>query len=117
MIPNFSGFDTVTNSLRVADHVLFFEVIALFAPWKFPLEFHASSGCVVAENLLNLVKSMLDFCQDVGFEVMLIGSDQGKPNQKLFKLLGVTIETPYFHHGKSDFCKIFVIKFKILILI
>lgn len=87
----------------MADHVLFFEVKALFGSWKFPLEYHASSGCVVAEKLQELLNSVLAFCFSVGFDVIAIASDQGKPNQKLFKLLGVTADKPLFLFGNTFF--------------
>jgi hypothetical protein len=73
--------------------------------WKCPIEYQTSYGNVKAEDLKIHTLKLIDFLKDCGFNVRAIASDQGTPNQKLFKILNITKNKPYFYHSKiSEIC-------------
>lgn len=71
----------------------------MFSNWKLPFEYHSSKGPVHGENLVDLLISAIRSCRKIGLRPRVVGCDQGSPNQKLYRLLGVTFEHPYFEIG------------------
>lgn len=90
------GFDTISNETKLADHVLVLEVKSFFGHWKLPFEYHATSGSMNGKELHKVLIKAINYCHNIGLKIRVIGCDMGGPNQKLFSLLGVTIEKPYF---------------------
>ncbi|VEN60059.1 unnamed protein product [Callosobruchus maculatus] len=84
------------RSNRPAKQALVFLVRGLYASWKMPVSFYFGHSTVKAADLLHLLDENLTSLKNTGLNVVAVVCDQGTNNQKLFKLLNVTPDTPYF---------------------
>jgi hypothetical protein len=76
-------------------------VKTIFGKWKVPIEYHCSQGSMSGDKLETIILKALKFCRDIKLNIRAIVTDQGTPNQKLYRNLGITVEKPYFHHSKN----------------
>lgn len=102
----------MNNNYKIADHALLLQVKTLFGRWRVPLEHHSSKGPVSGDKLYDIVINCIKFCLRVGLKLKVIACDQGTPNQKLFNILGITPEEPFFDIGDYNHLKILKLSYK-----
>lgn len=96
---------TTERTEELANHALVFMVRGLLSKWKLPIGYFLSSGTMKALKMKELLLQAVDRLHDIGFTVMVVISDQGSNNVRLFeKELGVSVTQPYFQHHN---CHIF----------
>lgn len=65
----------------IADHVNVFMIQGVYAKWKQPLCFTFSDGPEKSINLKNMMKRVIEKCQQIGLNVVATVCDQGGANQ------------------------------------
>ena len=75
----------------------FFMLRGVFSNWRIPFSYYLSKNSIKGENLKDILLNYISFCKkNFGLKILATVADQGTPNQKAYKLLGVTRESPYF---------------------
>ena len=100
----FEGFGLDKRTGQVGNHVLVFFLRGLKTNWKQPIGYFVSSGPVKAKSMKSLLLDCLDLCTDANLVVKCVVSDQGSNNQRLYKLLGASSDTPFFYHKDRKIC-------------
>ena len=95
-VEGFEKLGELGKTRRVAVQALVLMARGVKRSWKQPIDFFYSAGPTPASVLEHLVKSAIKKLKDAGMGVAAIVSDMGKPNQDLFKRLGVTAERLVF---------------------
>lgn len=93
------GFEDLGRNQRknaLANYVLVFMVRGLYKSWKMPVAYFLSHNNVKAENVILLVKAIINKLFDNGLLPKAIVCDQATTNQKVFKNLGVSNNSPFF---------------------
>ena len=94
------------GSQEISKQALVFMATGLVSNWKQPIGFFLVKTTASAHVLKTLLSECLTRLFDIGLCVKSVIFDQGASNQKLVKLLDVTVETPFFCHGDN---KVFVL--------
>ena len=89
-------FGSLGKTPRPADSALNFMVRGLTKRWKQPVGYFFSAGPANAEVLSKLLKQMVRKLREAGLVVAASVCDMGKPNQKLYQDLGVSVDSPQF---------------------
>ena len=82
---------------------LVFMATGLFSTWKQPLGFFISKSSTSGPQLKILLEECVSLLMGIGLYVKCVVCDRG--NQKLVKLLNVTVDKPYFAQNEN---KVFV---------
>lgn len=90
-----------------AKQVLVIFVRGVYSDWKIPIAYYFSSTGVKADILVKIVNKNLLHLIDCGLIPMNIVCDQSTTNQRLYKLLNVTVKNPYFYVKGTKICAIF----------
>lgn len=96
VIEGFEDLGELGRKPLLAKQALVFILRGIYSNWKIPISFYFSANGVGAEDLLKLLKINLASLKNAGLTPLAVVCDQGSTNQKLYKLLNVTIENPYF---------------------
>lgn len=92
-------FGTFSKTDEVCDHALVFMVRGITTHWKEPVGYFLSAGPTDHDMLARLLVQCIEQLTAVGLKVKCITSDQGTPNQSLYKRnLKVTNHEPFFMH-------------------
>lgn len=94
------GFEDLGGNHRtknVAKYCLVFLIRGLYAQWKLPVAYFLSNTNVKAENLELLLKALINKLFDSGVLPKAVVCDQASTNQKVYKRLGVTSDSPFFY--------------------
>ena len=83
---------------EIAKHALLFCINSINAEnnWRQLLSFGFNENGASAEELFEIIPQIIKDLRNAGADVRLIVCDQGSNNQKLFKLLNVSFDKPYF---------------------
>lgn len=84
------------RSNKVAKYALVFLVRGLYGRWKLPVAYFLSNSNVKAENLQLLLKAVINKLFEHGVLPKVVVCDQATTNQKVYKKLGVSNQTPFF---------------------
>ena len=88
---------------QLANYALVFMVRGLTEKWKLPIGYFLSSGPMKGTTMQQLLNECITELHAIGLKVMLVICDQGATNVNLFeKLLGVTVNTPFFKHDNNN---------------
>ncbi|XP_036346865.1 uncharacterized protein LOC118756197, partial [Rhagoletis pomonella] len=110
IIDGFVDIGDGNRDLNVADKCCFFMVKAIAADWKYVLSYYMVKGGMSASNLLESLTENIKTVEGLGLSVKAIVCDQGPTNVRLFKLLNVSAENPFFIfnsnkiHCLYDYC-------------
>lgn len=80
-----------------AKSVLVFMARGIFSSWKLPLCYFLTHSSIKSSQLHQILLKVLKICSVAGLNVKTIICDQASQNQKVFKLLEITKEKPYFY--------------------
>ena len=97
-------FGRTSNS---ATEVLVFCLRGIYSTWKLPISFYFSHNSVSAEQLCKILKHTLTYLADIGLKPVSTICDQSPTNQKLFRLLNVTVDSPFIDHNGHKYFMIF----------
>lgn len=88
--------DGKTRQPQLAKYILVFMVRGLFCQYQYFTSYYASAKGLTEKDLVDLIVNNISVC------------DQGSNNKKAYKVLGVTVEKPYFYL-KDELTEIFAI--------
>ncbi|KAK9728642.1 THAP domain [Popillia japonica] len=91
----------------LAKQALVFMVRGIYSNWKLPLSFIFTASGVRAEDLHTILKTNLQALNEVGLHPVSITCDQSSTNQKLFKILNISVDKPYFTLAERKYFAIF----------
>lgn len=104
IIEGFEDYGHLGRTKKFAKHALVFMARGIFSSWKLPLAYYFSNAGVPSEKLRDILYSLLEASFKSGLKPQMIICDQGAYNQKLYKLLQVNKDKPYFEFdGKKIF--------------
>ena len=89
-------FGPVGKTPRLADSALTFMARGLTKRWKQPVGYFFSAGPATADMMEQLLVQLIRKLREAGLIVVASVCDMAKPNQKLYKALGVTVDSPQF---------------------
>ena len=104
-IDGFENMGSIGCSQGIGKQALVFMATGLFSNWKQPLGFFISKSSTPGPKLKILLEECVSLLTDIGLYVKCVICDQGSSNQKLVKLLNVTVDKPYFVQNEN---KVFV---------
>lgn len=100
-IDGFEHIGTKKNPIA-ASEAGFFMLRGIFNNWRIPFCYYLSKNSIKGDNLKELILKYISYCKmTFNLKIVALVSDQGTPNQKAFKLLGVTRETPFFFDSEN----------------
>lgn len=104
LIEGFEDYGHLGRSKKTAKYALVFMARGIFSSWKLPLAYYFSNAGMSSEKLKEILYLLLDTCLKSGLTPEMVICDQGSYNQKLFKLLDIKKDKPYFDFkGKTIF--------------
>ena len=96
IIEGFEDMGGLGRTGRVATQALVFMARGLTNRWKLPIGYTLHSGPASARVMEPLLMSAVRQLRNAGLTVVSTVCDMGKPNQELYRLLGVTETSPQF---------------------
>ena len=96
VVEGFENFGEMGSTCRPADHALVFMARGVTNKWKQPLGYFHSCGPTPASIMKHQLVSIIRQLRQAGMIVLATVCDMGTPNQALYKVLGVTEDTPHF---------------------
>jgi hypothetical protein len=106
-IEGFEDFGSQGRTSNIANHALVFMVSGLHQKWKQPVAYYFSRRSTKAEMLTQILKEVLDACQNAGLQVVATVCDMGANNIKALKLLGATQSKPFFKFQDQDIVTVY----------
>lgn len=104
IIEGFEDYGHLGRTKKFAKHALVFMARGIFSSWKLPVAYYFSSAGVPSEKLKDILYSLLEASFKSGLKPQMVICDQGAYNQKLYKLLRVNKDKPYFEfNGRKVF--------------
>lgn len=97
----FEGYQDLGDGKRsnvLANHALVIMLRGLYDNWKIPIGYYLNSGPIAAQSLSDITFDCINKTYSIGFNVRVVVCDQGSNNRSLYKMLGVTTDSPYFIH-------------------
>lgn len=82
-------------------------VRGIYAKWKLPLAYFFSENPIKAENLKLILETALGKLENVSLMPLAVVCDQSTTNQKLYKLLNVSVANPFFYSNYKKYYAIF----------
>ena len=95
-VEGFEDVGEMGRTERVATQALVLMVRGLAKKWKLPIGYYLNSGPAPARVLKSVLTVAVRQLRQAGLEVVATVCDMGKPNQDLYRQLGVTEENPQF---------------------
>ena len=95
-VEGFEDIGEMGRTERVANQALVLMVRGLAKKWKLPIGYYLNSGPAPARVLKSVLTLAVRQLRQAGLEVVSTVCDMGKPNQDLYRQLGVTEENPQF---------------------
>ncbi|KAF0288219.1 Transposable element P transposase [Amphibalanus amphitrite] len=96
IIEGFEDMGGLGRTGRVTTQALVFMARGLTNRWKLPIGYTLHSGPASARVMEPLLMSAVRQLRNAGLTVVSTVCDMGKPNQELYRLLGVTETSPQF---------------------
>lgn len=96
VIEGFEDYGGGVRSAALADHASTFMVRGIEDNWKQPFGYFLTNGTMPGEILAPKIQESLRCIFKTGLIPVAIVMDQGSNNQKAAKILGVTVDKPYF---------------------
>ncbi|KAJ8911915.1 hypothetical protein NQ315_016256, partial [Exocentrus adspersus] len=84
---------------RIANHVQVFMLRGIRRKWKQPVAYHFVNGATKYPDIMNIVKSIISKCNEIGLCVMATICDQGTNNEAAIRELIDTTKQNYLRNG------------------
>lgn len=105
VIDGFEDFGPFGRTHRIATHTLIFMIHGVDSNWKMPIAFTYAHNTTRPEIIKQLLVALILKLFNININVLSTVCDMGSTNRTALKLLGVTIERPYFElNGKRIYC-------------
>ena len=95
-VEGFEDVGAMGRTERVANQALVYMVRGLTKKWKLPIGYFLNAGPAPARVMKPLLTSAVRQLRQAGLTVVSTACDMGKPNQDLYRQLGVTEDDPQF---------------------
>ena len=95
-VEGYEDLGELGRTARQADHVLVLMARGLTLKWKQPIGYFLSCGPAPARVTQPILEAAVRQLREAGFQVVATVCDMGKPNQDLYRKLGVTRDNPKF---------------------
>lgn len=91
---------------EIGKHVCLFLIRGLCSSWKYVLSYYVTKEAMQGMKLSSILQNNLTYAMELGLNIRAVVCDQGPNNRKCLKILGITVNNPYFVFNSK---KVFVL--------